>query len=111
MRVYGAEQPLVWPWLVVFLLSIMTCFLDIRRRRFFASAFVLVLLLITTIAVVYVDFFLDIQNGSRVGLLSPWIKITFLLVCSGFMYAALRYRFFQYRGAKRGQTGGAGRPG
>ncbi len=97
LNVYGQEQTVVWPWLAVFSLSIAICFLDIRRKRFFGSSLVLLLLLVLTLTVVYVDYIHEIKNSSRIGLLSPWVKIAFLLVCSYFMYVALRSRLLQYR--------------
>ena len=97
LNLYGEAQSVAWMWIVVFLLSIVICFLDIRRERFFASSFVLLLLLIITLSLIYVDFVLEFQYGKRVTVLSPWVKIAFLVVCGNFMYLALRSRFFQYR--------------
>lgn len=97
LNVVGEAQSLAWMWLVIFSLSVVICFLDIRRKRFFASSFVLVLLLVITLSVVYVDFILEFKYGARITVLSPWLKIAFLVVCGNFMYLALRSRFFQYR--------------
>lgn len=97
LDVYGDESSLTWLWLVVFVLSVVICFLDIRRKRFFASGFVLLLLLFITLSVIYVDFIVEFRLGGRVSVLSPWVKIAFLIVCGNFMYLALRSRYFQYR--------------
>ncbi len=86
-----------WLWFVTFLLSIVICFLDIRRERFFVSGFVLLLLLGLTLSIIYVDFVLEFKFGDRLAVLSPWLKIAFLVICGNFMYLALRSRFFQYR--------------
>lgn len=97
LDLFGDTQWLLALWFLVFMLSIVICFLDIRRQRFFVSSFVLALLLAITLAVVYVDFVLEFQYGGRVTVLSPWVKIAFLVICGNFMYLALRSRFFQYR--------------
>ncbi len=90
-----------WLWFVTFLLSIVICFLDIRRERFFVSGFVLLLLLGLTLSIIYVDFVLEFKFGDRLAVLSPWLKIAFLVICGNFMYLALRSRFFQYRRYRR----------
>lgn len=97
LKIVGEAQSLSWMWFVIFTLSVVICFLDIRRERFFVSSFVLVLLLFVTLGVVYMDFILQFQYESRVSLISPWLKIAFLVICGNFMYLALRSRFFQYR--------------
>ncbi len=97
LDIFGDAQPLLILWFMVFLLSIVICFLDIRRERFFASSFVLALLLVITLSVIYVDFILEFQYGERVAIISPWVKIAFFVFCGNFMYLALRSRFFQYR--------------
>ena len=97
LNVYGNENSLTGLWLLMFLLSVVICFLDIRRERFFASGFVLLLLLFITLAVIYVDFIIEFRLGGRLAVLSPWVKIAFLIVCGNFMYLALRTRYFQYR--------------
>lgn len=103
LKIVGEAQSLSWMWFVIFTLSVVICFLDIRRERFFASSFVLVLLLSITLGVVYMDFILQFQYESRVTLISPWLKIAFLVICGNFMYLALRSRFFQYRRYHRAQ--------
>ena len=103
LNVVGDGQSLSWMWLVIFTLSVVICFLDIRRRRFFASSFVLLLLLVITLSVIYVDFILEFQYSARVSVVSPWLKIAFLVVAGNFMYLALRSRFFQYRRYKIAQ--------
>lgn len=97
LDVYGDGHSVIWMWFVLFLLSIIICFLDIRRERFFVSSFVLALLLLITLSVVYIDFILQFKYGARVAVLSPWVKIAFFVTCGNFMYLALRSRFFQYR--------------
>ena len=57
----------------------------------------MVLLLVITLPVIYVDFILEFQYSGRVAIISPWVKIAFLVICGNFMYLALRSRFFQYR--------------
>jgi len=108
LKISGAGQSLAWLWFVIFTLSVVICFLDIRRQRFFASTVVLALLLMITLSVVYVDFILEFQYSGRVAVISPWIKIAFLVVCGNFMYLALRSRFFQYRRYKQAQRAAAG---
>jgi len=103
LDIVGDAQSLAWMWLVIFALSVVICFLDIRRKRFFASSFVLLLLLGITLSVVYVDFILEFKYDSRVAVVSPWLKIVFLAICGNFMYLALRSRFFQYRRHQRAQ--------
>jgi hypothetical protein len=103
LKIVGEAQSLSWMWFVIFTLSVVICFLDIRRERFFVSSFVLVLLLFVTLGVVYMDFILQFQYESRVSLISPWLKIAFLVICGNFMYLALRSRFFQYRRYYRAQ--------
>lgn len=97
LNISGDGEFINWLWFVTFLLSIIICFLDIRRERFFVSGFVLLLLLGITLSVIYVDFVLEFKYGDRVSVLSPWLKIAFLVICGNFMYLALRSRFFQYR--------------
>ena len=97
LEIFGEEHSLFILWFMIFLLSIVICFLDIRRQRFFASSFVLALLLVITLSVIYVDFILEFQYGGRVTIISPWVKIAFFVFCGNFMYLALRSRFFQYR--------------
>ena len=97
LGLYGKELSILWLWFAVFTLSVVICFLDIRRERFFVSCFVLALLLVMTLRIIYVDFVLEFQYGGRVTVLSPWVKIAFLVICGNFMYLALRSRFFQYR--------------
>jgi hypothetical protein len=97
LKIVGEAQSLSWMWFVIFTLSVVICFLDIRRERFFVSSFVLVLLLFVTLGVIYMDFILQFQYASRVTLISPWLKIAFLVICGNFMYLALRSRVFQYR--------------
>jgi hypothetical protein len=103
LNITGEAQSLAWLWFITFALSIVICFLDIRRQRFFASSVVLLLLLVITLSVVYVDFILEFQYKDRVSIVSPWVKIAFLVVCGNFMYLALRSRFFQYRRYKQAQ--------
>ena len=97
LNVYGEGQSIIWLWFIAFLLSVVICFLDIRRKRFFASGFVLLLLLVVTLSVIYVDFILEFKFNDRIAVISPWVKITFLVVSGNFMYLALRSTFFQYR--------------
>lgn len=97
LEIYGTDLNLNWLWFVLFSLCVIICFLDLRRRRFFASGFVLFLLLGITLALIYIDFVVEFRLGDRVSALSPWPKIAFLVVCGNFMYLALRSRFFQYR--------------
>jgi hypothetical protein len=97
LDVYGDEDSLMWMWLVVFVLSVVICFLDIRRQRFFASGFVLLLLLLLTLSVLYVDFIVEFRLGGRVSVVAVSLKKTVLIVCGNFMYLALRTRYFQYR--------------
>lgn len=97
LNISGEALSLSWMWFVIFTLSIVICFLDIRRERFFASSFVLLLLLVITLSVIYYDFILEFKFGGRVAVISPWVKIAFLVTCGNFMYLALRSRFFQYR--------------
>lgn len=97
LNISNDGQILNFLWFVTFLLSIIICFLDIRRQRFFVSGFVLLLLLGLTLSVIYTDFVLEFKFGDRVAVLSPWLKIAFFVVCGNFMYLALRARFFQYR--------------
>ncbi len=101
LNVLGEAQSLSWMWFVIFSLSVVICFLDIRRERFFASMFVLLLLLVITLSVIYVDFILEFKFESRVSVLSPWLKIAFFVICGNFMYLALRSRFFQIRRYQR----------
>ena len=96
LDVYGEGLALNWLWFAVFLLSIVICFLDIRRRRFFASGFVLLILLLLTLSMIYVDFIVEFKFGDRVTVISPWLKIVFFIISGNFMYLALRSRFFQY---------------
>jgi len=109
LDIYGEGLSLNWLWFAVFMLSIVICFLDIRRQRFFASSFVLLLLLLITLRVIYVDFIVEFKFGDRVTVISPWLKIAFLVVSGNFMYLALRSRFFQFlrylrsRAALRGE--------
>ncbi|NKB50574.1 MAG: hypothetical protein GKS02_14555 [Alphaproteobacteria bacterium] len=103
LKMVGEAQSLTWMWFVIFTLSVVICFLDIRRERFFVSSFVLILLLGVTLGVVYMDFILQFQYEVRVSLISPWLKIAFLVICGNFMYLALRSRFFQYRRLHRAQ--------
>ena len=51
LNISGEALSLSWLWFIVFSLSVVICFLDIRRQRFFASSFVLALLLIITLSV------------------------------------------------------------
>ena len=97
LDLYGNNQTLLWLWFLMFSLSVVICFLDIRRRRFFVSSFVIALLLVVTLAMIYADFVVQFKYGDRVAVLSPWIKIAFLVICGNFMYLSLRSRFFQYR--------------
>jgi len=97
LNISGDENSLAWAWFTIFTLSIVICFLDIRRKRFFASSVVLVLLLLITLPVIYVDFILEFHYSARLAVISPWIKIAFFVMCGNFMYLALRSRFFQYR--------------
>lgn len=101
LNISGEALSLSWLWFVIFLLSIVICFLDIRRQRFFASSVVLLLLLVITLSVIYVDFILEFKFDDRIAIISPWVKIAFLVVCGNFMYLALRSRFFQYRRYRR----------
>jgi hypothetical protein len=110
LDLYGETLSVLWLWFLIFSLSVVICFLDIRRKRFFASGFVLALLLVLTLAVIYNDFVLEFRYGDRVSVLSPWVKIAFFVFCGNFMYLALRSRFFQYRryrAALRAERGGA----
>jgi hypothetical protein len=93
---YGEGLRLNWLWFAVFMLSMVICFLDIRRQRFFASSFVLLLLLFITLRVIYVDFVVEFKFGERVTVISPWLKIGLLVVSGNFMYLALRSRCFQF---------------
>lgn len=97
MAIYGTGLTLNWLWFTLFALSIVICFLDLRRQRFFASGFVLLLLLLITLALIYIDFIVEFRYGGRVSALSAWPKIAFLVICGNFMYLALRSRFFQFR--------------
>lgn len=97
LNISGPANSLSWMWFTIFTLSVVICFLDIRRERFFASSIVLLLLLFITLSVIYVDFILEFQYSGRIAIISPWLKIAFLVVCGNFMYLALRSRFFQYR--------------
>jgi hypothetical protein len=97
LNISGPENSLSWMWFVIFTLSVVICFLDIRRERFFASSVVLALLLVITLSVIYMDFILEFQYSERIAVISPWVKIAFFVVCGNFMYLALRSRFFQYR--------------
>lgn len=101
LNITGAAHSLSWMWLVIFTLSVVICFLDIRRERFFASSVVLLLLLLITLSVIYVDFILEFQYSGRIAVISPWVKIAFLVICGNFMYLALRSQFFQYRRYRR----------
>ena len=74
LNVSGDGQSLAWLWFVVFSLSVVICFLDIRRQRFFASGFVISLLLVITLSIIYIDFVLEFQYGGRLSVLSPWLK-------------------------------------
>ena len=103
LNLAGDAKSLSWLWIMVFSLSVVICFLDIRRQRFFASSYVLLLLLVITLSVVYIDFILQFQYKGRVAIVSPWLKIAFFVVCGNFMYLALRSRFFQYRSYMRAQ--------
>ena len=111
LEVSGRGLELNWLWFGVFMLSIVICFLDIRRQRFFVSSFVLAVLLLLTLALIYVDFLVQFKFADRITVISPWLKIAFLVVAGNFMYLALRSRFFQYlryrfarRAERRGTT-------